>query len=297
MAIARPKREDLERVGPGTSSGRFLRLFWQPVFRAKDLAHGQIMPIEILGEKFTLYRSEDGAAHLVAFRCAHRGAQLSLGWVEGDTLRCRYHGWRFDSTGQCVEQPDEDRPFCEKIKIAGYPTREYLGLIFAFLGDGEPPEFRRYPDFDLPGVVIADPPEVIPCSFWNRMENDLAHISWVHRATAIRKGRNDYVLPRKETLEETPYGWVSRRSTKGDVADFQALSKTHHWFMPNIAMFWHRNRAKNFEQRNLWDTKMVFTVPINDASFVAFDVTTTPLLGEEARAFEADRTRQEVEAD
>jgi 5,5'-dehydrodivanillate O-demethylase len=90
---------------------------------------------------------------------------------------------------------------------------------------------------------------------------------------------------------------VSSRTTKGDIADFQALSKTHHWFMPNTAQFWHRNRAKDFEQRNLWDTKIVWTVPINDKSFVAFDVTTTPLFGEEARAFEANRTRQEVEAE
>src|SRR5579872_5368599 len=112
---------DLEPVGPGTPSGRYLRRFWHPVRRARDLAPGRARPIEILGEKFTLYRGEGGAAHLVGFRCAHRGTQLSLGWIEGDCLRCRYHGWKFDASGQCVEQPDEDRPFADKARIASRP--------------------------------------------------------------------------------------------------------------------------------------------------------------------------------
>ena len=103
---------DLEPVGPGTPSGRYLRLFWQPVMRAKDLPPGRARPLEILGEKFTIYRGEDGTPHATAFRCAHRGTQLSLGWVEGDDLRCRYHGWRFDGSGQCVEQPSEENSVC-----------------------------------------------------------------------------------------------------------------------------------------------------------------------------------------
>jgi 5,5'-dehydrodivanillate O-demethylase len=222
---------------------------------------------------------------------------LSLGWIEGDDLRCRYHGWKFDATGQCNEQPNEDRPFCARVKIPTYPVREYLGLIFAYLGEGTPPKFREYPDFKVPGVIVTDPPEVIPCSFWNRLDNDLSHIPWVHKATALRKGRNDYIRPRTEVLEETPYGWMSTRSVKGDAANFQALSKTNHWFMPNTSQFWHRNRAPGFEQRDLWDTKITWTVPINDQSFVAFDVTNTPLYGEDARAFAASRTTQEEEAD
>lgn len=289
---------DLEPVGPDTLAGRYLRYFWQPVYRAKDLPRRAAKPIEILGEKFTIYRGDDNAAHVVGFRCGHRGAQLSLGWVEGDTIRCRYHGWRFDCSGQCVEQPNEDTPFAQRVKIPSYPTREYLGLVFAFLGEGEPPKFREYPDFKIPGVIVTDPPEVIPCSFWNRLDNDLSHIAWVHRATAIRKGRNDYIRPRAEVIQETPYGWMSTRSVKGDFAEFKSLSRTNHWFMPNISQFWHRNRSPGFERRDLWDTKITWTVPINDQSFVAFDVTNTPLSNDEARVFAASRaSAQETEAE
>ena len=118
------KFADLHAVGPGTPAGRYVRLFWQPVMRAQDLAPGRAKPLEVLGEKFTIYRGEGGAPHVAAFRCPHRGTQLSLGWVEGDSLRCRYHGWRYDGDGQCVEQPNEDRPFCDKVQLATYPVQE-----------------------------------------------------------------------------------------------------------------------------------------------------------------------------
>src|SRR4051812_30235586 len=93
---------DFAHVGPGTLAGRFLRSFWQPVYLASDLPAGQAKPLRILGEDFTLYRGEAGAPHVVAYRCAHRGTQLSAGWVEGDQIRCFYHGWKYDHTGQCV---------------------------------------------------------------------------------------------------------------------------------------------------------------------------------------------------
>ena len=77
---------DLEAVGPGTPAGRYFRKFWQPVMRARNLAPGRAKPIEILGEKFTIYRGESGQSCLVSYRCPHRGTPLSLGWVEGDDI-------------------------------------------------------------------------------------------------------------------------------------------------------------------------------------------------------------------
>lgn len=306
---------DLEPVGPGTPSGRYLRLFWQPVMRARDLPKGKAKPLEILGEKFTIYRGEGGDPHVVAFRCAHRGTPLSLGWVEGDDIRCRYHGWKYDCTGQCVEQPNEDRPFAGKIKMPSHPTREYAGLIFAYLGEGEPPPFPKYPDIERPGVIIADPVEVLPCTFWNRFDNDHGHRAWVHRATALRKGRNDILVIRHEAVEETPYGWHGVRTVKGEEDDFASslgavkgerasaentlgLSRLTHWFMPNVRLFFQPTRAEGFQGRDLWDTKLVWTVPVNDAAHAAFDVTHTPLEGTEARAYERSRIeQQEAEAE
>src|SRR5688500_11998460 len=163
---------DIIHTGPVTLAGRYLRTFWQPIYRVSDLPPGRAMPIRIMSEDFTLYRGEGGAAHLVDAACAHRGTQLSVGWVEGDNVRCRYHGWAYDGSGQCVEQPLEDRPFCERIRITSYPVQEYLGLIFAYLGDGEPAPIKRFPDAERPGYLEAGPPEYWPANYMTRIDND-----------------------------------------------------------------------------------------------------------------------------
>ena len=301
---------DLEPVGPGTPAGRYLRRFWHPVMRAKELAPGRAKPLEVLGERFTIYRGEGGTPHLVGPTCAHRRTPLSIGWVEGDDIRCRYHGWRFDCDGRCVEQPNEDRPFSEKVGIPAYPTREYVGLIFAYLGEGTPPPFRRYPDLERPGIIVTDPVEVLPCTYWNKFDNDHGHRAWVHRATALRKGRNDILVIRDETVEETAYGWRGIRQVKdesGDAASSlggvkvasasaqNALGRARmtHWFMPNARLFFQPTRATGFEASGLWDTKIAWIVPVNDAAHAAFDVTLTPVEGEQARAYAASRAEQE----
>ena len=292
---------DLEKVGPGTPAGRYLRLFWQPIMRIRDLQIGTARPVEVLGEKFTVYRGQNGTPHVVAYRCAHRGCPLSVGWVEGDSLRCRYHGWRYEASGQCVEQPNEDRPFSDKVNIASYPTREYLGLIFAYLGEGPAPRFRNLPDMDRPGVIVTDPVEVLPCSYWNKFDNDHGHIPWVHRSTAFRKNRKDILVLREEDVTESPWGWTSRRFIRGQEADtvrIFGLGRMSHFFMPNVRQFWVRTRAKGYEGRELWDTKAVWTVPLNDGAFASFDVTHTPLEGAEGEAYAASRyEQQEAEAE
>src|SRR3954453_4191191 len=169
-------------VGPGTLAGRFLRRFWQPVYRAADLAPGHALPVRLIGGGFTLYRGGSGTVHAVANRCAHRGTQLSTGWVEGDCIRCFYHGWKYDGAGQCVEMPAEDASFPAKVRIANYPTEEYLGLIWAYLGDGAAPAFPRYAEFeDFDGVIEIDS-YVRRCNYFQNLENslDMCHVGFVH---------------------------------------------------------------------------------------------------------------------
>lgn len=102
-------------------------------------------------EDFTLYRGEGGKPQVVEFRCPHRQSQLSVGWVEGDALRCRFHGWKFNGSGQCIEQPAEQEAFTDKVRIRSYPTEESLGMIFVYFGEGAPP-LPRFPDFEKDGV-------------------------------------------------------------------------------------------------------------------------------------------------
>jgi 5,5'-dehydrodivanillate O-demethylase oxygenase subunit len=173
---------DVATTGPGTLAGDYLRNFWQPVAHSEDVVAGRTRAIRALGEDFTLYRGASGKAYLVGARCPHRAMPMHAGWVEGEEIRCFYHGWKFDGEGQCTQQPAERPSFCHKVRMAAYPTQEYLGLVFAFLGTGTPPALPRYPAFEGDNVVLNHDSYVRACHFFNNLENggDLAHIPFAH---------------------------------------------------------------------------------------------------------------------
>jgi 5,5'-dehydrodivanillate O-demethylase len=136
-----------------------------------------------MGEDFAIYRGQSGAACVIDQACPHRAMPMHVGWVEGDEIRCFYHGWKFDGAGQCTEQPAERPNFCAKIRTGAYPTREYLGLVFCYFGEGDPPDFPRYPEWERPDIIINDDSYVRACHFFNNLENaaDKSHIAFAHR--------------------------------------------------------------------------------------------------------------------
>jgi 5,5'-dehydrodivanillate O-demethylase oxygenase subunit len=174
---------ELTRTGPQSEMGKLLRRFWQPVAVSADLAPGTAQALRILSEDLTLYRGEGGTAHLVGGRCAHRLTVLHTGWVEGDCIRCMYHGWQYDGSGRCTQRPAERDSGAPKIAIAGYPLKEYAGLIFAYLGPGEPPAFDlpRKDVFERAGPIIARK-QVWDFNWLQMVENslDAVHVGFVH---------------------------------------------------------------------------------------------------------------------
>ncbi len=228
---------DFVHTGPGTLAGRYLRMFWQPVYHAGDLAPGTVLPVRLMGEDFTLYRGEGGMPHFLNFRCAHRGMQLSAGWVEGDCIRCFYHGWKYDPSGQCVEQPAEREPFAAKVHIRSYPAREYLGLIFAYLGESEPPPFPRYPDFEeFEGLLEWDSyPRA--CNYFNNLENsiDTSHVGFVHQGLpGAYDGRTG--SPIDYSAEESDWGitfCAAQASGKRRISQFGMPNIFHIKALPN----------------------------------------------------------------
>src|SRR5215208_1779019 len=131
----------LHQTSADTLMGKLLRSFWQPIAISDQLSNGTALPVRIMGEDLTLYRGTSGKPSLVDGRCAHRCTVLHTGWVQGDQIRCMYHGWLYDGTGQCLEMPAEKGGRPESVKIKAYPVRDYFGLVFAFMGDGAAPEF------------------------------------------------------------------------------------------------------------------------------------------------------------
>lgn len=177
-----PSDADLATTRPGTPGGIFMRQFWIAVERADDLLPGRAKPIRIMSEDYTLFRGQSGKAQIIAQRCPHRGALMYLGWVEDDDIRCVYHGWKFNCVGQCIEQPAEMPGHNRKVKIRTHPTREHMGQIFGYFGDGEPPPFPPFPEPARDGLVDHWPVYHVPCNYLQCFENsmDEVHVAFTH---------------------------------------------------------------------------------------------------------------------
>jgi 5,5'-dehydrodivanillate O-demethylase len=173
---------DIATTKRGTPGGKFMRQFWLAIESSADLSPGRAKPIRIMGENYTLYRGKSGKAQVIDERCPHRGAQMHLGWVEDDDIRCVYHGWKFASSGQCLEQPAEKENFNRKVKLGTYPTREHMGQIFAYFGDGEPPAFPPFPEPAADGIIDVWPTYKVPCNYLQCFENsmDEVHVAFTH---------------------------------------------------------------------------------------------------------------------
>jgi 5,5'-dehydrodivanillate O-demethylase len=199
------KNADFEHTGPGRPAGHLLRQYWQPVYLAEDLPRGRAVPLKILHGELTLYRGEDGGAHVIAGRCAHRGVPLSVGIVEGDCVRCRYHGWQYDQSGQCVDQPAEPKSFAAKVQIASYPVEEYFGFIWTYLGESPVPELPRWPELDEFGRFHIV--ELRKWNYFHDLENtvDDVHQFWVHADGVYQDDGNAGTMP-EITAESTDFG-------------------------------------------------------------------------------------------
>lgn len=163
-----------------------LRHCWQPVARIEDLRHGPQRAV-LLGEALAVFLTESGKAAVVADRCAHRGASLSMGKVEGDSIQCPYHGWEWSGEGACTRVPslpsqDQIPP---RARIPAFPVREQLGLVWTVLEEplGEPPTLSWF-DEEKWLWRHGDPFE-LPVAFGLMIENfrDVSHFAFVHQAT------------------------------------------------------------------------------------------------------------------
>ena len=259
-------------INPGSPARKLLHSYWQPIYRSEMLEAGKSTHLNILGQRFTLYRGESGAPHLISPYCPHRGARLSVGWVEGDHMRCFYHGWAYDGTGRCVEQPAEKNVGMERTKIGGWPVTEYLGLIFAYLGDGEPPPLPRFEAYHRDGFTQVRESRR-SWSYFDQLENsvDEVHFNFVHRKSKFTDvGLNDEIP--ELSCEETDYGILrlGRRSGR---------TRKSHILMPNCMY------SMVFEHFKGWAEHLSWRVPIDNQTHVSFMIECIHKEGAEADEF------------
>ena len=267
----------LAETGAGTSMGTLLRRFWQPVIRSVDLVAGSAQSKRILSQDFTLYRGESGQAYMVDGYCAHRLTRLHTGWVQGEEIRCIYHGWKYNGAGQCTEMPAEREGLVRTVRIGGYPVHEYGGLIFAWLGGDEAPPFDlpRKEVFELPDRLYFTREQVWPCNWFQQVENsmDAVHVSFVHQKGRI--GRfGEAVTPVIPSLEyeETDAGLrqiATRGANNVRVSDW-TFPNNNHIVIPSV------------RGDDRWIDIGVWMVPVDKETTTRLQIYSVPSLGAEA---------------
>ena len=177
----------LTQTGAGTPMGAMFRQYWIPALHAEELPENDCPPVRVklLSERLIAFRDSDGKMGLIDEFCAHRGVSLWFGRNEEGGLRCPYHGWKYDVTGQCIEVPSEpeESGFCEKIKLAGYPLVKIGDILWAYMGekDKQPP-LPEWEFATVPAEQTFSSKRWQECNWLQAMEGgiDSSHVSWLH---------------------------------------------------------------------------------------------------------------------
>ena len=191
--MRREQNELLTRTGPGTLLGDYLRRYWIPALLADELPEPDCPPVrvQLLSEKLVAFRDTDNRLGLLDEFCAHRGVSLWFGRNEECGLRCPYHGWKYDVTGQCVDLPSEDESTGRRgrIRLKSYPCLERGGVIWTYMG---PPELQPEPP-ELEWAMVAPGQRFLSkrlqeCNYLQALEGgiDSSHVSFLHGASLKR---------------------------------------------------------------------------------------------------------------
>ena len=253
------QNERLTRVGPGTPMGELMRRYWHPITGSAALNDDNpTKEIRLLGEDLVLFRSTTGKLGLIEPSCPHRKANLSYGVPEPEGIRCAYHGWLFDETGRCVDQPSEPAgsKFKDKVRIRSYPVEELGGIVFAYLGPEPAPLLPRWDVLAWEGYKEVWS-VMLPCNWLQCQENSLdpLHFQWLHRywggwsiarmkppeerdkffANVAGRGAEH----RKIAFEITDYGVIKRRLVGDETENDEHWRIGHPILFPNILRVGH----------------------------------------------------------
>ena len=223
----------LTRVGPGTTMGELLRRFWLPALMEEEVRENDGAPVRLrlLGEDLMAFRDTEGRLGVLDAYCPHRRAHLYFGRNEECGIRCVYHGWKFDVTGQCLDMPSEpsETNFKDRVKTKSYSTAARGGIVWVYMG---PDQFKpELPDFEwarLSKSRCEITKRSQQCNWAQAVEGgiDSSHISYLHRNLAdlvpskSGTGHRSYTSrdrSPKFTIKETDYGLLigaSRNATK-----------------------------------------------------------------------------------
>ena len=215
--LSKQDNETLTRVGPGTTMGELMREYWVPALMSSELPGPDSDPVRVrlLCENLIAFRDTTGTVGLIDNYCPHRRASLFFGRNEESGIRCVYHGWKYDVSGNCVDMPSEpaESNFKDKVKITAYPCQERNGVIWTYMGLRS--ELPPLPDLEAnmrPDREYSISTVLRECNWMQGLEGDIdtSHLGFLHLGSADPKalvpGTTDYYTvnvrhPRYNVLE------------------------------------------------------------------------------------------------
>jgi len=187
IMLRKEQSDLLTQTGPGTPLGNLFRCYWIPALLAEELPENDCPPVRVklLSERLIAFRDTNGNYGLIDEFCAHRGPSLWFGRVEDCGIRCPYHGWKYDYTGQCVEVPSESKEsgYADRIKLTSYPMIERGGVLWTYMGPPEnQPPLPEWEFCTVPSEQSFMSKRFQECNWLQAMEGgiDNAHVSWLH---------------------------------------------------------------------------------------------------------------------
>jgi phthalate 4,5-dioxygenase len=248
--LRKEQNDLLTQTGPGTPCGKLFRSYWLPVLLAEELPDNDCPPVRVklLSERLLAFRDSEGRLGLIDEFCAHRGVSLWFGRNEEAGLRCPYHGWKYDVTGQCIEVPSEpeESGFCQRIKLKSYPLVERGGVLWTYMG--EPQKQPPLPEWEFATV----PPRHRYVSKRTQESNwlqaleggiDSSHVSFLHRgdlnSDPLFKGAkgNQYNMadsrPVFEVVESAGGLYIGARRNAENEQYYWRITQ---WVMPSFTM-------------------------------------------------------------
>jgi 5,5'-dehydrodivanillate O-demethylase len=246
--LSQEQNERMTQVGRGTPTGEMLRRYWHPIAAVSQLKDRDTFPVKLLGEELVLYRDLSGTVGLITARCPHRSMSLVYGIPAKCGLRCPYHGWLFDETGQCIEQPYEDTEnpegnFKDKIKTPAYKVAEMGGMFFGYLGPDPVPVLPPWDLYVMDGVMREVCYAVVPCNWLQIMENSLdpVHVEWLHQhmfnyvvgKLGETERQRDPQSHQKVGFDTFEHGIVKRRVLEGSTEEDEDWATGHPVVFPN----------------------------------------------------------------
>lgn len=185
--LSKADNELITNTDAGSPMGELFRRFWLPVLLSSELPtpDGEPVRFKALGEDLIAFRDSAGLVGIVDAYCPHRGAPLFYGRNEENGLRCVYHGWKFDVTGQCVDMPTSypDLNAKDGMRIKAYPAREFADIVWVYMGPTD-----RMPELPHMEFGMVSPSHRFvskkwqDCNWVQALEGsiDTAHFTYTH---------------------------------------------------------------------------------------------------------------------